>query len=215
MNSLANANNYVAGRIMNADGTFPGGAFVIAEAVGRQLRPTVCWDGQEFIVAWDDQRNQQSFFDARTDIYATRVSDAGVVLDPAGVPIANGTDSEAGAAMITRNGSTLVTSARFVTTQGYDSYRVGLTSLGLPACPGDFNASGAVTVQDVFDFLAAFFSGEPGADVNGVEGVTVQDIFDFLAAYFASDSRADVNASGAVTVQDIFDYLLVYFAGCS
>jgi outer membrane protein assembly factor BamB len=60
------------------------------------------------------------------------------------------------------------------------------------------------------------FSPQPcAADFNNSGTVSVQDIFDFLAAYFASDSRADVNASGAVTVQDIFDYLLVYFAGCS
>lgn len=54
-----------------------------------------------------------------------------------------------------------------------------------PSCLGDFNGSGAVSVQDVFDFLAAYFATDPRADVNGVGGVTVQDIFDFLAAYFA------------------------------
>ena len=54
-------------------------------------------------------------------------------------------------------------------------------------CPADFNASGAVSVQDIFDFLAAYFEG---------------------------DVRADFNASGAISVQDIFDYLAAYFAGC-
>jgi uncharacterized repeat protein (TIGR01451 family) len=53
------------------------------------------------------------------------------------------------------------------------------------------------------------------ADFNGSGGVSVQDIFDFLAAYFSADARADVNHSGAITVQDIFDYLAVYFAGCA
>lgn len=52
------------------------------------------------------------------------------------------------------------------------------------------------------------------ADFNGEGGVTVQDIFDFLAAYFGNDPRADVNDSGDVTVQDIFDYLSAYFTGC-
>ena len=52
------------------------------------------------------------------------------------------------------------------------------------------------------------------ADFNCSGAVTVQDIFDFLSAYFASDSAADINASGAVSVQDIFDYLAAYFAGC-
>jgi hypothetical protein len=47
----------------------------------------------------------------------------------------------------------------------------------------DFNRSGAVNVQDIFDFLNAWFSGSPSADFNG-GGLDVQDIFDFLAAWF-------------------------------
>ena len=52
-------------------------------------------------------------------------------------------------------------------------------------CPADINCSGTLTVQDIFDFLAAYFAGEPAGDFNGVGGLTVQDIFDFLAAYFS------------------------------
>jgi hypothetical protein len=52
------------------------------------------------------------------------------------------------------------------------------------------------------------------ADFNGSGGVSVQDIFDFLAAYFSGDPRADFNTSGAVSVQDIFDFLGAYFVGC-
>jgi len=59
-----------------------------------------------------------------------------------------------------------------------------LIAYGWP-CPADFNMSGGVTVQDLFDFLAAWFSNDPRADINGVNGVTVQDIFDFLAAWFS------------------------------
>ncbi len=56
---------------------------------------------------------------------------------------------------------------------------------GFAPCAADFNCSGTVTVQDIFDFLAAYFSDDPRADFNGAGGVSVQDIFDFLAAYFA------------------------------
>ena len=52
-------------------------------------------------------------------------------------------------------------------------------------CPADFNMDGFRTVQDIFDFLAAWFSGSPAADFNSVGGLTVQDLFDFLAAWFA------------------------------
>jgi hypothetical protein len=53
------------------------------------------------------------------------------------------------------------------------------------ACPADFNCSGTVSVQDIFDFLGAYFSLDPRADFNHSGSVSVQDIFDFLAAYFS------------------------------
>jgi hypothetical protein len=65
----------------------------------------------------------------------------------------------------------------------------GLLVPSIPAvlCPADFNHSGgSPTVQDIFDFLAAYFANDPAADFNGVGGLSVQDIFDFLAAYFTA-----------------------------
>ncbi len=136
-NSLSNANNYIAGRLMNADGTFATGNFTIAEAPGRQLRPSVGWDGASFVVTWDDQRHQQSFFDERTDIYGARVSEAGVVLDPAGFPIQVGPHGDATAALLCRpDGVSYVASSRFQTADPYDTYRVGITMLGLDTLTG-------------------------------------------------------------------------------
>jgi hypothetical protein len=54
-----------------------------------------------------------------------------------------------------------------------------------PACPADFNNSGGVSVQDIFDFLTAWFANSPLADFNNSGAATVQDIFDFLTAWFA------------------------------
>jgi hypothetical protein len=57
-----------------------------------------------------------------------------------------------------------------------------------PCCKSDFNQSGGTpgtTIQDVFDFLGAYFVQDPLADFNGLSGVSVQDVFDFLGAYFA------------------------------
>jgi hypothetical protein len=53
-----------------------------------------------------------------------------------------------------------------------------------PICAGDFNRSGTLEVQDIFDFLNAWFGSDPAADFNG-NGLSVQDIFDFLNAWFA------------------------------
>jgi hypothetical protein len=61
----------------------------------------------------------------------------------------------------------------------------GIVYLRPVPCPADFNGTGGLTVQDIFDFLGAWFAGDARADFNGVGGITVQDIFDFLGAWFA------------------------------
>lgn len=55
-------------------------------------------------------------------------------------------------------------------------------------CRADFNYSDIVSVQDLFDYLAAFFDGESDADFNENGVLTVQDFFDFLEAFFAGCS---------------------------
>jgi hypothetical protein len=70
----------------------------------------------------------------------------------------------------------VVTGARCTATSYETSYTI---------CPADISCNGSVSVQDLFDFLTAYFSLDPRADFNGQGGISVEDIFDFLAAYFA------------------------------
>jgi hypothetical protein len=66
---------------------------------------------------------------------------------------------------------------------------------GQISCPGDFNGSGAVSAQDIFDFINAWFAAPlpdhliNPADFNEDSAVNVQDIFDFLNAWFGGCSR--------------------------
>lgn len=55
-----------------------------------------------------------------------------------------------------------------------------------PCCFADFNKQSGITVQDIFDFLAAWFIGDPIANLtnNGAGVPTVQSVFDFLTAWF-------------------------------
>ncbi|MBY0311090.1 MAG: FG-GAP repeat protein [Phycisphaerales bacterium] len=52
-------------------------------------------------------------------------------------------------------------------------------------CRADFDGSGAPNAADIFEFLNAWFAGEPRADFNQADGLTAADIFDFLNTWFA------------------------------
>lgn len=51
-------------------------------------------------------------------------------------------------------------------------------------CVADFDDSGAVGVQDVFDFVTDYLNGNLTADFNDSGTLSVQDVFDFLTAFF-------------------------------
>jgi hypothetical protein len=56
---------------------------------------------------------------------------------------------------------------------------------GSDTCAADFNTDGVVNSQDFFDFLNAFFKGNPIADFNNDDVINSQDFFDFLNTFFA------------------------------
>ncbi len=75
--------------------------------------------------------------------------------------------------------------AYYIRVAGYNATKgdVVLNVGSCHTCPADFNQNGTLEVQDIFDFLGAWFAGSPSANFNG-GALTVQDIFDFLASWF-------------------------------
>jgi phosphoribosylformylglycinamidine (FGAM) synthase PurS component len=65
-----------AGTVLDPDG------IAISTAAYFQWSAAVSFDGTNFLVVWDDRRNNDT-----SDIYGARVSQAGTVLDPAGIVI--------------------------------------------------------------------------------------------------------------------------------
>jgi hypothetical protein len=66
----------------------------ISTAPDHQLAPTVAFDGRNYLVAWSDARHPYTGMPAQ-DIYATRVSGAGEVLDPAGFAVSRAASQQA------------------------------------------------------------------------------------------------------------------------
>lgn len=67
-----------------------------------------------------------------------------------------------------------------------------VATLPRPAPNADWNRSGVFSTQDIFDYLASWFTG--AADFNRDGATDVSDIFDFLSAWFASPALS----SGAI-----------------
>src|SRR5205823_8065807 len=59
--------------------------FRITGAPGAQTEPDIEWNGSEYLAVWQDARSGEGF-----DIYGSRVSPRGIVLDPNGVAISTG-----------------------------------------------------------------------------------------------------------------------------
>ena len=107
---------------------------VSASAIGERFLPAPCWNGSEYVIAFQDQRAVTSSIDLRSDIYAARVSATGAVLDGSGLAVEAGAVSDVGPAIVGLGaGRALLASARF-TASPFAAYRLGTRALDV-ACP--------------------------------------------------------------------------------
>jgi hypothetical protein len=100
---------------VSPSGSVVGSPIAISTQAYGQSSPSVAFDGTNYLVAWLDQRNQTTY----PDIYGTRVSTAGVLLD--GLPASSG--------FVINGGGTLQRSAPRVAFSGTE-YLVAWTVLG-------------------------------------------------------------------------------------
>jgi len=79
--SLATAPDIYCARVNQAGTVLDPGGIALSAAPYDQRYPSAAFDGTNFLVVWQDYRN------GNWDIYGTRVTPSGTVLDPLGIPI--------------------------------------------------------------------------------------------------------------------------------
>lgn len=157
--------NYdIKARRMAFNGSFlDDAAFVVSNPYYSQYSPAVAWNGDEFVIAFNDGRNRTTILevvDARSDVYGARVTEAGAVLDPNGFPIAAEPVQEQFPEVGVLNGDTMFSASIFIPQASYAGYRLGTAYLY--GAPGPdlppVTALQAVPTQGVAPLVVQFSS---------------------------------------------------------
>jgi MYXO-CTERM domain-containing protein len=165
----------------------------ISTAVGRQFLSTVAWNGAAFLVAWIDERNYGA---TGYDVYAARVSPAGLVLDPAGIPVTTALSDQVGVRAACGDGSCLVVweDARGggddVFASRVDAVGQVLDPVGIPVAAGPYAQFWPAVARSGADYLVAWTDARDDATTG----------WDIRGRRVGSDGRLLGAADAAISV---------------
>ena len=123
------SNSDLYGRRVLSDGTLLGSNALVT-APNNQKRASAAWDGTQFVLIYEDQRNNTLFYDPSTDVYATRVDVSGAVIDQDGFPVFNDLMPAIFPDTDGANGYALLAASFYRDIAPYLAYRVGMRLLG-------------------------------------------------------------------------------------
>jgi MYXO-CTERM domain-containing protein len=191
-------------------GVLDPGGFAISNTVQYQHSPSVAFDGVQFLVVWEDGRNDTT--GSNSDVFGARVRGAnGVVLDVAGIPIAVDAAADQGTPAIASNGrGSLVAWTHRTASAGYDVYSARVGSDGAVTQTAAINATPDSTQQvpelatNGSDYLVAWLDQRASRDevyaarVRGSDGV-VLDSAGLLVSTDVNDQEFPSVAQGGGT----------------
>jgi hypothetical protein len=154
----------------------------IASSSSSQVSATAAWDGAQFLVAWDDGRNETH------DIFAGRFSTSGTGLDPGGIAVTTAANDQLDPDVASNGSVSLVVwqDRRDQATSGFDIY-------GAIVTPG-----GTIGVADIPICTQTGDQNRPAVAWDGANGVFVVVWSDLRVAGNADIFATRVDAAGNV-----------------
>lgn len=102
----------IEGRFVFPDGSMPSAEFPISTAINEQMFPAAGFDGEQFVVAWNDYRHIDGIEQERSDVRAARITLDGTMLDPNSFAVTEGILPEDLPAVGGGNGSAVIMYSR-------------------------------------------------------------------------------------------------------
>jgi hypothetical protein len=187
-NSEANGADLYGVRVSTTGAVLDPSAIAISTAPADQVSPNVATDGTNYLVVWEDYRNDAT---SGADIYGARITGAGAVQDPGGIPISTAASDQLAPAVAGGSSGYLVAwqDGRNLATSGADIYgsRVNssgsvLDAGGIPICSVNGAQYSAAVAFDANNYLVVWSDernlGVTGVDVYGARVNTAGQVLD-------------------------------------
>jgi hypothetical protein len=168
-------------------------------AYGTQASPAVAFDGTNFLVVWEDERINNG-----RDIFGTRVSAQGEILDPIGIPISTASNMQVSAKVAWGGQNYLVVWADY-RNGNYDVYGARVSPAGTVLDPDGFPIStgpGSKAFPDLSwdgtNFLVVWSDDRNEYTSNDIYGARVTpagQVIDGSGIRISSASLSDINPS--------------------
>ncbi|MCB8977236.1 MAG: PKD domain-containing protein [Ardenticatenaceae bacterium] len=181
----------LVGIIVNSNGTTQP-SVNLTPWQGNQYRPHLVWDGSQFVLAYNEQRNRFApltldQLDARSDLYGMRISENGAVIDPQGFIFSNSPLSEAYPTVTAVNGVSLFAGSILQNSQS--AYRIGYQQFGTGGNQWPVAVAGANVLQADVPFTVNFTS-TGSTDPDGSIAAYAWDFGDGATSTAANPSHA-------------------------
>ncbi|NMO21153.1 hypothetical protein HPC49_50350 [Pyxidicoccus fallax] len=178
--SIAGTRVTAAGRVLDSPG------LNISGAPGSVDDPAVASNGTDYLVVWEDYRNNNN------DVFGARVTSAGAVLEAAGIPISTANDNQRDPAVASDGTNYLVVWGDFRRSSASDVYGARVSSEGTVLDASGFAISTANRYQHVpavaslgTEYLVVWEDQRAGVDIHGARvtsGGTVRESTGFPIA---------------------------------